>query len=223
MAFTGTNAPNGGLGGSPFKNSSKAWYGAGNGSSTSRTSLRQEAPAVAQRGRQRSGFYWPSWVLSSYLPYSASRTFGIPSWPDYVLLARAAHMSCSLRADKLEHACQYGEQKVLLSPEALPAFTTNIRECHKILARTHWTCALHHMWLACAVDAVRDVRTAPCDCSILLGHTGRTWRRYGSVGVQLFKSNLPSSLWIISSMRQGCRHERICLLQYAYSLIGTCR
>ena len=54
--------------------------------------------------------------------------FAIPSLPDDELLARAAHMSCSLEADKLEHACQCGKQKVLLSPEALPAITTSNRQ-----------------------------------------------------------------------------------------------
>ena len=65
MAFTGSNGPNGGLGGSPLNSGSKAWYQARSDSSTSRTSLRQEAPS--SRGRSRaggssSGAYWPSWV-----------------------------------------------------------------------------------------------------------------------------------------------------------------
>ena len=64
MAFTGSNAPNG-LGNSPLSNSSKAWYQAGNDSFTSRTSLRQEAQAPAQKGRQRGGVHWPSWVILS--------------------------------------------------------------------------------------------------------------------------------------------------------------
>lgn len=64
MAFTGSNAPNG-LGNSPVNNSSKAWYQAGNDSTTSRTSLRQEAQAPPQKGRQRGGLHWPSWVIPS--------------------------------------------------------------------------------------------------------------------------------------------------------------
>ncbi|CAL5219979.1 g1917 [Coccomyxa viridis] len=60
MAFTGSNAPNG-LGNSPVNNSSKAWYQAGNDSFTSRTSLRQDAQAPSQKGRQQGGLHWPSW------------------------------------------------------------------------------------------------------------------------------------------------------------------
>ena len=64
MAFTGSNAPNG-LGNSPVNNSSKAWYQAGNDSYTSRTSLRQDAQAPSQKGRQQGGLHWPSWVTLS--------------------------------------------------------------------------------------------------------------------------------------------------------------
>lgn len=66
MAFTGSNAPNG-LGGTPVNNSSKAWYQAGGDSFSSRTSLRQEAPA--QKGRQRVGVYWPSRVRLTLLAF----------------------------------------------------------------------------------------------------------------------------------------------------------
>ncbi|CAK0769911.1 hypothetical protein CVIRNUC_003715 [Coccomyxa viridis] len=64
MAFTGSNGPNGGLGGSPLNTSSKAWFPSRSDSSTSRASLRQEAPSPRSRNRaggSSNGAYWPSW------------------------------------------------------------------------------------------------------------------------------------------------------------------
>ena len=90
MAFTGSNAPNG-LGNSPGNNSSKAWYQAGNDSFTSRTSLRQEAQAPSQKGRQRGGVHWPSWVILSS-PSTLCSVICILSsskWPYLRLLIRA--------------------------------------------------------------------------------------------------------------------------------------
>ena len=83
MAFTGSNAPNG-LGGTPVNNSSKAWYQAGGDSFSSRTSLRQEAPA--QKGRQRGGVYWPSRVRLTLLAFFAYYTLR----PEASLQAKSA-------------------------------------------------------------------------------------------------------------------------------------
>ena len=48
-------------------------------------------------------------------------------------------MSCSLRADKLGHACQCGEEKLFLSLRPCLQSQQASANCHETVARIHWT------------------------------------------------------------------------------------